>query len=66
MYEVIKDFPGSPDGCRVIQYEKGQILNIGTDFPDDLCSVALAEGWVAEKAPPKKKVVKKTAKKSEK
>ena len=63
MYKVIKDFSGSPDGCRVIEYETGQILNVGTDFSADLVEVALAEQWVIEQKPARKKAVKKAAKK---
>ena len=48
MYEVLIDFKGSPDGCRVIQFEKGQTLTIGDDFSQDLCEVALAEDWVTK------------------
>ena len=48
MYKVIKDFRGSPDGCRVIDYKKGQKLDIDTDFSQDLCDVALMEKWVVE------------------
>jgi len=49
MYEVLIDFKGSPDGCRVIEYEKGQELTIGADFSTDLAEVALAERWVTKK-----------------
>lgn len=41
-YEVLKDFRGSPDGCRVIDYKKGQVV----DIVDSLAEVALAEKWV--------------------
>ena len=46
MYKVLKDFKGSPDGCRVIQYTKGQMLEEGADFSRDLAEVALNEKWV--------------------
>jgi len=64
MYKVIKDFLGSPDGCRVISYKTGQILTEGTDFSADLAEVALVEGWaikyiVEPKKPAKKKAAKK-------
>lgn len=42
MFEVIKDFKGSPDGCTVIQYQKGEVVEI----VDSLAEVALAEKWV--------------------
>ena len=46
MYKVLKDFKGSPDGCRVIQYTEGQMLEEGSDFSKDLAEVALNEKWV--------------------
>lgn len=55
MYEVIKDFSGSPDGCRVIEYEKGQKLEVCSNFSQDLADVALAEKWVKEIEAPKPK-----------
>ena len=56
MYKVLKDFTGSPDGCRVIDYTVGQELEVNTNFSADLAQAALAEGWVTEakKAPAKK------------
>ena len=48
MYKVIKDFRGSPDGCRVIDYEKGQKLDIDTDSSQAHCEVAVMEKWVVE------------------
>ena len=61
MYKVIKDFMGSPDGCRVLAYEKGQEYEISTNFSEDLRDVALTEGWVVEAEA--KKPAKKAAKK---
>ncbi len=63
MYRVIKDFPGSPDGCRVIQFKEGDILTVGTDFSTDLMEAVVAEGWVVEHDP---KPAKKKAKKAKK
>ncbi len=63
MYKVLKDFLGSPDGCRVISYTKGQDLKLGSDFSDDLADVALTEGWVTKYlVDPGKPGKKKTAK----
>ncbi len=48
MYKVLKDFRGSPDGCRVLDYEKGQALEISSNFSQDLADVAVAEGWATK------------------
>ncbi len=57
-YEVVTKFKGSPDGCRILNYEVGQQLEVNTDFSEDLATVAVTEGWVKEVKPiavPKKK-----------
>ena len=68
MYKVLKGFRGSPDGCRVIKYIQGQFLEVNTDFSDDLCQVALVEGWVVEvkNATPEKKTAAKKKKAAKK
>ena len=48
MYKVLKDFLGSPDGCRVISYKKGDILKVSTDFSDSLARVSVTEGWATK------------------
>jgi len=63
MYKVLKDFLGSPDGCRVIAYKKGDVLTVGTDFSSSLAKVGMTEGWVTKYlvdpgVPPKKKAKK--------
>lgn len=66
MYRVIKDFKGSPDGCRVIEFTEGQILTIGEDFSNSLMEAVVVEGWVVahdQKPAPAKKSAKKKAKK---
>lgn len=40
--EVLKDFPGSPDGFKVIEYKKGEIV----EMPESLATVAIGEKWV--------------------
>jgi hypothetical protein len=46
-YEVVTPFKGSPDGVRVISYDKGDIVpNDEKPFPDSLAEVAVAEKWV--------------------
>ncbi len=63
-YKVLEDFRGSPDGCRVIEYKKGQILTEGTEFSSDLANAVLAEGWVTKLIVKPKKIAR--AKKSKK
>lgn len=46
-YKVTKSFKGSPDGKRVEEYEKGQIVPL----TDSLAEVALAEKWVKPHKP---------------
>lgn len=58
-YKVIKNFRGSPDGCRVLNFVKDDMLVENQDFPMSLIKVALAEGWIAPALATKKKVVKK-------
>lgn len=41
-YEVIHGFKGSPDGFTVIEYAKGEIV----ELVEDLAKVALKEKWV--------------------
>ncbi len=48
MYKILKDFLGSPDGCRVISYKVGDVLKVGTDFSEDLAEVAVTEGWATK------------------
>jgi hypothetical protein len=64
-YKILKDFKGSPDGCRTIQFVVGQIVTEGTDYSTDLAEVAIVEGWATKHIdePPKKKAAKKKAKK---
>jgi len=42
VYKIIKAFKGSPNGSTVIDYQKGEIV----DLESDLAAVALEEGWV--------------------
>jgi len=42
VYKIIKVFKGSPNGSTVIDYQKGEIV----DLESDLAAVALEEGWV--------------------
>ena len=62
MYKIIKSFKGSPDGCRVIKFTKGEMIEESADFPQSLIDVALTENW-AVVSEPAKKVIKKSAKK---
>lgn len=41
-YEIIHGFKGSPDGFTVIEYIKGEIV----ELVEDLAKVALKEKWV--------------------
>lgn len=64
-YKVIKQFRGSPDGARVLEYAEGQIVSVNTDFSADLRDAMLEEGNVEpfeEKKAPAKKAAKKKAK----
>lgn len=58
-YKILKDFNGSPDGARVIQFTKDQIVDEGPDFPQSLIDVALAEKWASEVKAPKKRAARK-------
>lgn len=49
MYEVIKDFKGSPDGRFAVQYKAGEIVELS----DSLAEVALKEKWVKPVKPKK-------------
>jgi len=62
-YKVLKDFLGSPDGCRVIAYKVGQVLTVGTEFSSSLAKVGITEGWVTKfLVEPQKPAKSKTAK----
>lgn len=51
-YEVIKAFPGSPDGARTYRYEVGDIVPLpGLPFSDELAEVAQKEKWVKRYRP---------------
>ena len=52
-YEIVADFPGSPDGMRVVQFTRGQIVEIDADFSESLRNVSIREGWAKEIEPPK-------------
>lgn len=41
-YKILKTFPGSPDGIRVITYTEGDEVEI----PESLAIVALGEKWI--------------------
>ncbi len=61
MYKILKDHPGSPDGCRVIDFIKGQEVDIGPDFSESLAKVSVLNGWavfIAHKLPSKRKAKK--------
>jgi hypothetical protein len=40
-YEILEDFKGSPDGCIVIEFKAGAIM----EMPASLAEVAISEGW---------------------
>jgi hypothetical protein len=40
-YAIIENFKGSPDGCTVIDFLAGSVM----EMPASLASVAIAEGW---------------------
>jgi len=42
MYQVLKDFKGSPDGRFAVDYKAGEVVDLTTT----LAVVAMAEGWV--------------------
>lgn len=42
MYQVLKDFKGSPDGRFAVDYKAGEVVELTTT----LAVVAMAEGWV--------------------
>lgn len=46
MFEVQKDFKGSPDGYTVCEYRKGDVV----DLVPSLAEVALKEKWVKRAA----------------
>lgn len=46
-YKVIRSFKGSPDGMRVVEYEKGQVVSL----TESLAVVALEEKWVRPHKP---------------
>lgn len=50
MYEVLKDFKGSPDGRFAVQYKSGETV----ELTPSLAEVALKEKWVKPGKPTKK------------
>lgn len=44
-YKSLKDWPGSPDGCKVTEYKKGETYDHG-ELGDNLAEVGLREGWI--------------------
>lgn len=42
MYQVLKDFKGSPDGRFAVDYKAGEMV----ELTSTLAVVAMAEGWV--------------------
>lgn len=61
-YKILKDFKGSPDGGRTVDFQKGDIVPEGPDLTPSLIETALAEKWISEhkekKAPEAKKASK--------
>ena len=53
-YKILKDFKGSPNGSIVVQYTKGETV----ELTDSLAACVVPEGWAEEI----KKEVKKTRK----
>ena len=43
-YKILKDFKGSPDGMAVIDYSKGQVVNL----VPSLAAVTIDEKWAKE------------------
>lgn len=50
-YKILKDFKGSPDGCRVIDFKAGQIVTEGSNYSADLANVAITEKWAIKIEP---------------
>jgi len=63
MYKILESQRASPDGCRVLDYAKGDIVSIGADFSESLAKIFIAKGWAEEVKPVAKQVKKKAAKK---
>jgi len=53
-YKILKDFKGSPNGSLVVQYTKGETV----ELTDSLAAAVIPEGW-AEEVKPKEKVKRK-------
>jgi len=47
-YKILKDFRGSPDGMAVIDYNKGEVV----DLVPSLAQIALEEKWAKEVSDP--------------
>jgi hypothetical protein len=65
MYKILKDQRASPDGCRVLNYTKGDQVSIGADFSESLAKIFLDKGWAEEVkavSKPAPKVIKKSVK----
>ena len=60
-YEVIKAFKGSPDGCRVVEFKPGQIIEVGEDFSEGNLAAGFRNDWILPVKPAAKPVAKKRA-----
>lgn len=50
-YIVVADFSGSPDGARVVRYNKGdKVPSDSKPMPASLAEVALQEKWIKKAA----------------
>jgi len=43
-YKILKDFKGSPNGSTVVQYIKGETV----ELTDSLAEAVIPEGWAEE------------------
>ena len=43
-YKILKDFKGSPNGSLVVQYTKGETV----ELTDSLSAAVVPEGWAEE------------------
>jgi len=43
-YKILKDFKGSPTGSTVVQYTKGETV----ELTDSLAAAVVPEGWAEE------------------
>lgn len=43
-YKILKDFKGSPNGSLVVQYTKGETVELA----DSLAEAVVPEGWAEE------------------